>query len=229
MFPTTRQHFPWPQHLIPKTHGTHNLPSRPEWIVPPHHSNLNNENRVNTTYYARPSSPLPTRIPNRVGNGTHFANRVRNGVFGPFAEWRDHELRQSEVEVHDIERLENDLIENDIKVARRSLRPDNAKDGENGRWRMVNGLPVPVVDVDVGQDDYWDKDLKRVVLVGPILADRVRENGGLGTIPAAVAAAPDRNAENDVRDNGEARDSDDALMPENSVSAPSQPAILLLL
>jgi hypothetical protein len=34
-----------------------------------------------------------------------------------------------------------------------------------------------------------------------------------------------RNAENDVRDNGEARDSD-ALMPENSASAPSQPAIL---
>ena len=60
-----------------------------------------------------------------------------------------------------------------------------------------------------------------MVLVGPILADtyRVRENGGLGTIPAAVAA------ENDVRDNGEARDSD-ALMPENSASAPSQPAIL---
>jgi hypothetical protein len=46
----------------------------------------------------------------------------------------------------------------------------------------VNGLPVPVVDVDVdvGKDDYWDEDLNRVVLVGPILADRVRENGVLG-------------------------------------------------
>ena len=128
------------------------------------------------------------------------------------------------------------MIENDIEVARRSLRPDNVEDGDNhreeegqGRWRMVNGLPVPVVDVNVGRDDSWDEDLNRVVLVGPILADRVRENGGLGTIPAAVAAAPDRNAENDVRDNGEARDSDDALMPENSVSAPSQPAVLLLL
>ncbi len=75
---------------------------------------------------------------------------------------------------------------------------------------MVNGLLVPVVDVDVGRDDYWDKHLNQVVLVGPILADtdRVRKNGGLGTIPAAVAAAPDGNAENDVRDNGEARDSD---------------------
>ena len=81
------------------------------------------------------------------------------------------------------------------------------------------------VDVDVGRDDYWDKDLNRVVLVGPILADRVRENGSFGTIPAAVAAAPDGNTENDVRDNCEARDSD-ALMPENSVSVPSQPAIL---
>jgi hypothetical protein len=38
-------------------------------------------------------------------------------------------------------------------------------------------------------------------------------------------AAPDGNAENEVRDNGEARDFD-ALMPKNSVSAPSQPAIL---
>jgi hypothetical protein len=139
-----------------------------------------------------------------------------------------------EVEAHKIERLENALIENDIKVARRSLRPNNAEDGKNnseeegqGRWRMVNGLPVPVVDVDLGRDDYWDDDLNRVVLVGPILADRVRGNGGLGTIPAAAAAAPDGNAENDIRDNGEARDSD-ALMPENSASAPSQPAILLL-
>ena len=92
----------------------------------------------------------------------------------------------------------------------------------------MNGLPVPVVSVDVGRDDYWDEDLNRVVLVGPILADRVRENGGLGKIPAAVAAAPDGNAENDVRDNCEARDSD-ALMPKNSVSAPSQPAILFLI
>ena len=83
---------------------------------------------------------------------------------------------------------------------------------------MVNGLPVPVVDVDVGRDDYWDEDLNRVVLVGPILADRVRENGGPGTIPATAAAVPDGNAENDVQDNGETRDSD-ALMPENSVSA----------
>ena len=91
---------------------------RPEWIVPPYHSNLNNENRANTAYYAHPSSPLPTQIPHRVGNGTHFANRVRNGVFGPFAEWLDHKLRQREVEVHKIERLENALIENDIKVAR---------------------------------------------------------------------------------------------------------------
>jgi hypothetical protein len=40
---------------------------------------------------------------------------------------------------------------------------------------MVNGLLVPVV--DVGRDDYWDEDLNRVVLVDPILADRVRENG----------------------------------------------------
>ena len=56
----------------------------------------------------------------------------------------------------------------------------------------------------------------------------MRENGGLGTIPAAAAAAPDGNAENDVRDNGEARDSD-ALMLKNSVSAPSQPAILLII
>jgi hypothetical protein len=38
------------------------------------------------------------------------------------------------------------LIKNDIEVARRSLRPDNAEDGENnseeegqGRWRTVNG------------------------------------------------------------------------------------------
>jgi hypothetical protein len=53
-----------------------------------------------------------------------------------------------------------------------------------------------------------------VVLVGSIFADSVREDGVLGTIPAAAAAAPDGNAENDVRDNGEARDSD-ALMPEN--------------
>jgi hypothetical protein len=81
--------------------------------------------------------------------------------------------------------LENALIEHDIEVTRRSLRPDNAEDGENnskevgqGRWRMVNGLPVLVVDVDVGRDDYWDKDLNQVVLVGPILADRVRENEG---------------------------------------------------
>jgi hypothetical protein len=140
---------------------------------------------------------------------------VRNGVFGPLAEWLDRELQQREVEVHEIERLENALIKNDIEVARRSLRPDNAKDGENnskeegqGRWLMVNALPVPVVDVDVGRDDYWDEDLNRVVLVGPILADRMRENGGLGTIPAAAPAAPDGNAENDVRDNGEARDSD---------------------
>ena len=43
------------------------------------------------------------------------------------------------------------------------------------------------VDVDVGQDDYWDEDLNRVVLFGPISADRVRENGSFGTIPAAVA------------------------------------------
>ena len=59
----------------------------------------------------------------------------------------------------------------------------------------------------------------------PTDTDRVRENGGLGTIPAAAAAAPDGNAEND-----EARDSD-ALMPKNknSVTAPFQPAILLLL
>ena len=136
---------------------------------------------------------------------------------------------------HKFERLENALIETDIEVARRSLRPDNAEDGGNnseeegqGRWRMVNGLPVPVVDVDVGRDDYWDKHLNRVVLVGPILADRVRDNGCLGTIPATAVAAPDGNAENDVRDNCEARDSD-ALMPKNSVSAPSQPAILLLI
>jgi hypothetical protein len=162
---------------------------------------------------------------------------VRNRIFGLFAEWLDRELRQREVEAQEIERLENALIENDIEVARRSLRPDNTKDGENnseeegqGKWRMVNGLLVPVVDVDVGRDDYWDKHLNQVVLVCPILADtdRVRENGGLGTIPAAAAAAPDGNAENDVRDNCEARDSD-ALMPENSVSVPSQPAILLLI
>ena len=50
-----------------------------------------------------------------------------------------------------------------------------------------------------------------MVLVGPILADRMRENGVLGKFLP-------------LRDNGEARDSD-ALMPENSVSAPSQPAI----
>ena len=119
---------------------------------------------------------------------------------------------------HKFERLENALIETDIEVARRSLRPDNAEDRENnseeegqGRWCMVNGLPVPVVNVDVGRDDYWDEDLNRVVLVGPILADRMRENGGLGTIPAAAPAAPDGNAENDVRDNGEARDSDRCL------------------
>ena len=161
---------------------------------------------------------------------------MRNGVFGPLAEWLDRELQQREVEVHEIERLENALIKNDIEVARRSLRPDNAKDGENnseeegqGRWCMVNGLPVPVVNVDVGRDDNWDKDLNRVVLVGPILADRVRENGCLGTIPATAVAAPDGNAENDVRDDCEARDSDAFTMPENSVSAPSQPAILLLL
>jgi hypothetical protein len=80
------------------------------------------------------------------------------------------------------------------------------------------------VDVDVGRDDYWDEDLNRVVLFGPISADRVRENGSFGTIPAAVAAAPDGNAANDVQDNGEARDFY-ALMPENSMSAPSQPAI----
>ena len=112
---------------------------------------------------------------------------------------------------HEIERLENAFIKNGIDVARRSLRPDNAEDGENnseeegqGKWRIVNGLLVPVVDVDVdvGRDDYWDKHLNQVVLVCPILADtdRVRENGGLGTIPAAAAAAPDRNAENDVPD-----------------------------
>jgi hypothetical protein len=65
----------------------------------------------------------------------------------------------------------------------------------------------------VGRDDYWDEDLNRVVLVGPILAERVRENGGLGTIHATAAAAPDGNAENDVRDNG-------------SVSTSSQPAVL---
>jgi hypothetical protein len=119
---------------------------------------------------------------------------VRNRVFGLFAEWLDRKLQQREVEAHEIERLENALIENDIEVARRSLQPDNDKDGENnskeegqGRWRMVKGLPVPMV--DVGQDDYWDKDLNPVVLVGPILA------------PAAAAAAPDGNAENDVRDN----------------------------
>ena len=134
---------------------------------------------------------------------------MRNGVFGLFAEWLDRELRQREVEAHWIERLENALIENDIEVARRSLRPDNAEDGESnseeegqGKWRMVNGLLVPVVDVDVdvGRDDSWDKHLNQVVLVCPILADtdRVRENGGLGTIPAAAAAAPDGNAENDV-------------------------------
>ena len=82
---------------------------------------------------------------------------MRNGVFGLFAEWLDRELRQREVEAHEIERLENALIENDIKVARRSLRPDNAEDGENnskeegqGRWRIVNGLPVPVFVVNVG-------------------------------------------------------------------------------
>ena len=101
------------------------------------------------------------------------------------------------------------MTENDIEVARRSLRPDNAEDGESnseeegqGKWRMVNALLVPVVDVDVGRDDYWDKHLNPMVLVGPILADtdRVRENGGLGTIPAAAAAAPDRNEENDVPD-----------------------------
>ena len=70
-------------------------------------------------------------------------------------------LRQREVEAHWIERLENALIENDIEVARRSLRSDNAEDGESnseeegqGKWRMVNGLLVPVVDVDVGRDDY---------------------------------------------------------------------------
>ncbi len=40
-------------------------------------------------------------------------------------------LRQREVEAHWIERLENALIENDIEVARRSLRPDNAEDGES--------------------------------------------------------------------------------------------------
>ena len=37
----------------------------------------------------------------------------------------------------------------------------------------MNGLSVPWLDVYVGRDDYWDKDLNRVVLVGPILADRV--------------------------------------------------------
>ena len=56
----------------------------------------------------------------------------------------------------------------------------------------MNGLPVPVVDVDVRLDDYWDEDLNWVVLVGPILADRVRENEGLGTIAAAAAAAPEK-------------------------------------
>ena len=136
---------------------------------------LNNENRVNTAYSARPcSSPLPTQIPHGVGNGTHFANRVRNGVFGLFAECLDRELRQREVEAHWIERLGNALalIENDIEVARRSLRSDNAEDGESnseeegqGKWRMVNGLLVPMVDVDVGRDDYWDKHLNQVVLV----------------------------------------------------------------
>jgi hypothetical protein len=77
--------------------------------------------------------------------------------------------------------------------------PKTEKKGQ-GKWRMVNGLLVPVVDVDVGRDDYWDKHLNGVVLVGPILADtdRVWKNGGLGTIPAAAAAAPDGNAENDV-------------------------------
>ena len=109
---------------------------------------------------------------------------MQNGVFGLFAEWLDRELRQREVEAHWIERLENALIENDIEVARRSLRPDNAEDGENnskeegqGKWRMVNGLLVPVVDVDVGRDDYWDKHLNQVVLVGPILADTDRVLG----------------------------------------------------
>jgi hypothetical protein len=109
---------------------------------------------------------------------------VRNGVFGLFAEWLDRELRQREVEAHWIERLENALIENDIEVARRSLRPDNAEDGESnseeegqGKWRMVNGLLVPVVDVDVGRDDYWDKHLNQVVLVCPILADTDRVLG----------------------------------------------------
>jgi hypothetical protein len=64
----------------------------------------------------------------------------------------------------------------------------------HGEWM----LPVPVVDVDVGWDDYWDEDLNWVVLVGPVLADRVRENGGLGTIPAVAGTAPDGNAENDL-------------------------------
>ena len=125
---------------IPKTHGTHTMyRPRPEWIVPPHHSNLNNENRVNNAYYAHPSSPLPTQIPHRVGNGTHFANRVRNGVFGPFAEWLNRELRQREVEAHKIERLEKALIKNDIEVARRSLQPDNAKDRENNSKEVGQG------------------------------------------------------------------------------------------
>jgi hypothetical protein len=48
-------------------------------------------------------------------------------------------------EAHKIERLDKALIDNDIEVARRSLQPNNANDGENnskeegqGRWRMVN-------------------------------------------------------------------------------------------